>query len=174
MKYFDNNGKMSADWPIGYLKLQGKKVIDVKKIDGTYYYALEGIKTSANNLAWFSGHQLDFYNSFDTGGYTGAWGPEGRLAMLHQKELVLNAQDTENFLTAIQIVRSMADQLEANARAAQYGMTELRAAAGLPQQGTLEQNVHIEASFPNATNHSEIEEAFGNLVNLAAQYANRK
>ena len=43
-----------------------------------------------------------------------------------------------------------------------------------PGNGILEQNVHIEASFPNATNHSEIEEAFGNLVNLASQYANRK
>ena len=40
--------------------------------------------------------------------------------------------------------------------------------------GTLEQNVHIEASFPNVTNRNEIEEAFGNLVNLASQYANRK
>ena len=29
--------------------------------------------------------------SLDTGGYTGAWGPNGRLALLHQKELVLNA-----------------------------------------------------------------------------------
>ena len=112
--------------------------------------------------------------SFDTGGYTGAWGPEGRIAMLHQKEIVLNAHDTENFLTAINIVRSMTDKLEANARAAQFGFSELRAAAGLPAQGQLEQNIHIEASFPNATDHNEIEEAFGNLVNLAAQYANRK
>jgi len=24
-------------------------------------------------------------SAFDTGGYTGAWGPEGRVAMLHQK-----------------------------------------------------------------------------------------
>ena len=76
--------------------------------------------------------------SFDTGGYTGAWGPEGRIAMLHQKEIVLNAHDTENFLTAINIVRSMTDKLEANARAAQFGFSELRAAAGLPAQGQLE------------------------------------
>jgi hypothetical protein len=33
-----------------------------------------------------------------TGGYTGSWGPEGRVAMLHEKELVLNASDTSNFL----------------------------------------------------------------------------
>ena len=38
----------------------------------------------------------------------------------------------------------------------------------------LEQNVHIEAEFPNVTDHNEIEQAFTNLVNMASQYANRK
>ena len=42
--------------------------------------------------------------------YTGSWnGPDleenGRLAFLHQKELVLNASDTENFLSAVDMVR---------------------------------------------------------------------
>jgi hypothetical protein len=37
----------------------------------------------------------------------------------------------------------------------------------------IEQNVRIEASFPNVTSSSEIEEAFNNLVNRAAQYASR-
>jgi hypothetical protein len=27
---------------------------------------------------------------FDTGGYTGSWGSYGKLAMLHEKEMVLN------------------------------------------------------------------------------------
>jgi len=44
--------------------------------------------------------------------YTGEWdgGSErknGRLAWLHQKELVLNAHDTENFLDAMNIVRQL-------------------------------------------------------------------
>ena len=39
---------------------------------------------------------------------------------------------------------------------------------------SLEQNVHIEANFPNVETASEIEEALNNLVNLAAQRANRK
>ena len=39
---------------------------------------------------------------------------------------------------------------------------------------TLEQEIYITAEFPNATNHSEIEEAFNNLANRATQYANRK
>jgi hypothetical protein len=61
------------------------------------------------------------YSKFDTGGYTGNWGPEGRLAMLHQKEIVLNAHDTENFLSAIEIVRSISDQIEAAARLTTLG-----------------------------------------------------
>ena len=40
--------------------------------------------------------------------------------------------------------------------------------------GSLEQSVHIEANFPNATDRNEIEEAFNNLINTASQYANRK
>jgi hypothetical protein len=45
-----------------------------------------------------------------TGLYTGSWnGPDieenGKLAFLHQKELVLNADDTENVLSAIKLIR---------------------------------------------------------------------
>ena len=36
---------------------------------------------------------------------------------------------------------------------------------------TLEQNVHIEASFPNVQNSKEIEDAFNNFVNIASQHA---
>ena len=113
--------------------------------------------------------------SFDTGGYTGSWGPEGRLAMLHQKEIVLNAHDTENFLTAIGIVRDISDQIEKNAIVMQYQnqLANYRASVGNSGE-TLQQEVHITAEFPNATDHNEIEEAFKNLTNLASQYANRK
>jgi hypothetical protein len=38
----------------------------------------------------------------------------------------------------------------------------------------LQQDITIHAEFPNATNHTEIEEAFRNLSTLASQYANRK
>jgi hypothetical protein len=37
----------------------------------------------------------------------------------------------------------------------------------------LEQQVHIEASFPGVSDRNELEEAFNNLINQAAQYANR-
>ena len=45
---------------------------------------------------------------FDTGGYTG--GGEG-LAMLHKKELILNAEDTRNMLEAVRVTDSFARHL---------------------------------------------------------------
>ena len=39
---------------------------------------------------------------------------------------------------------------------------------------TIEQNVHIDATFPNVDSKREIEEAFNDLVNLAAQRAMRR
>ena len=113
--------------------------------------------------------------SYDTGGYTGEWGPEGRLAMLHQKEIVLNAHDTENLLTAVSMIREISSQLESNALAMQYIGSLGKVYSAIHTGGdTLQQEVHITAEFPNATDHNEIEEAFRNLTNLASQYANRK
>lgn len=37
----------------------------------------------------------------------------------------------------------------------------------------LEQNVHIDATFPNVTSANEIENALNNLVNVASQRINR-
>jgi len=38
----------------------------------------------------------------------------------------------------------------------------------------LQQQVHIDASFPNVQSHNEIELALNNLINSASQYVNRK
>ena len=105
----------------------------------------------------------------DTGGYTGKWGPEGKLAVLHEKELVLNQEDTNNLLKIIEIVRNAIDGNVATA-----GFGSLRAAGISTNNETLEQNVIITAEFPNATDHNEIEQAFDSLINRAAQFANRK
>ncbi len=111
--------------------------------------------------------------SFDTGGYTGDWGPEGKLAVLHEKELVLNQGDTANLLTSISFLKDIVSVIDSQASMA--SMFSMSAMAGVASNSeTLEQTVTIHAEFPNATNHSEIEEAFNNLVNRASQYANRK
>lgn len=114
-------------------------------------------------------------DSFDSGGYTGNWGSFGRLAMLHQKELVLNETDTANMLAAVQITRAMLDTIDLNARQASFGFGDL-VASGIHdnKSQTLQQEVKITAEFPNVQDHNEIEQAFNNLINQASQYANRK
>ena len=118
--------------------------------------------------AYLDEHYLETY---DTGGYTGDWGADGKLAMLHEKELVLNKSDTENVLTIVDIVRNLIKDL---GKLTIFGGT-LRSVGtqGLEQQ-TLEQKVEIKAEFPNVQDHNEIEQAFENLVNQAAQFANLK
>lgn len=96
------------------------------------------------------------------------------MAMLHEKELVLNQHDTENFLTAIGFVRDITQMLSLNASVASGGLGNLMTGNVGSGGGYLDQNVTIHAEFPNATNHSEIEEAFSNLIGLASQYAGRK
>ena len=112
--------------------------------------------------------------SFDTGGYTGAWGPEGKLAFLHQKELVLNADDTENLLKTITFIHDLVNMIDSQAALANLGAILSTPGFTGNTDHNFEQNVSIYAEFPSATNHSEIEEAFNNLLNTASQYANRK
>ena len=118
---------------------------------------------------------LELVQSYDTGGYTGDWGPEGKLAVLHEKELVLNAQDTENFLTATTMLHEISQMLDNNALLASLGMINLSAMTlNTEADKILQQDVTIHADFPNVTDHNEIEMAIDNLINAASQYANRK
>lgn len=125
---------------------------------GSHPYNIEG-------LGWIKKSDIVGY---DTGGYTGDWGNDGRLAMLHQKELVLNASDTKNMLNAIEIVREITSNLGATLMSKMAGISAIGAQG--PDSGVLEQNVHITAEFPNVENSHEIEEALNNLVNKASQY----
>lgn len=111
-------------------------------------------------------------SQYDTGGYTGSWGNEGRWALLHEKELVLNKNDTSNLLTTVTLLHDLMARLDQ--ASAWSALRELTPASAATTTEILEQNVHIEASFPNAVDHNEIEQAFENIVNLASQYANRK
>ena len=111
-------------------------------------------------------------SQYDTGGYTGSWGNEGRWALLHEKELILNKNDTSNLLTTVTLLHDLMARLDQ--ASAWSALRELTPASATTTTEILEQNVHIEASFPNAVDHNEIEQAFENIVNLASQYANRK
>lgn len=116
-----------------------------------------------------------YYGAFDTGGYTGEWGADGKFAMLHEKELVLNKTDTSNILSAVDIIREISNVIDLNAMSASQGLTSLLGAGRIGEhKESLEQNVTIHAEFPGVSDRNEIQEAFNNLINAASQYANRK
>lgn len=139
------------------------------KSNNLHLYGLQNYKTGGYTGTWPA--------SGKTGLYTGSWnGPDieenGKLAFLHQKELVLNAQDTENMLNAVKLIRQISQTIDLQAMS-QSSDVLMRSTPFAGERQTLQQDVVIHAEFPNATNHSEIEEAFENLVNRASQYANR-
>jgi len=81
------------------------KVTGRKLINGVwmYYATQQSDGAQMGYIKWDdmrkikgSHHDPNSYRlqQFNTGGYTGVWGPEGKLALLHEKELVLNASDT--------------------------------------------------------------------------------
>lgn len=109
---------------------------------------------------------------FATGGYTGDWGPSAKLGLLHEKELILNQNDTKNFLNGTMILREIADILNTP----NFSDLLLKSVFTIPknEEQHLIQDVSIQASFPSVTNHSEIEEALNNLINDAAQLINEK
>ena len=112
--------------------------------------------------------------SFDSGGYTGSWSNEnGKIGILHQKELVLNNNDTENLLNTIEILKSITNSLNGNLFTR---MNDIKSGFynNFNNNDELEQNVHMDVSFPNVNSKREIEEALSDLVNLAAQRAMRR
>ena len=116
------------------------------------------------------------YSKFDTGGYTGQWNSkEGKMAMLHEKELVLNKDDTQNILSAVEMIRKISQTIDLNAIAASSALNNmgLNSVHGA-QTGEMVQNITIEADFSGVQSAAEIQQAFNNIVNMASQYANRK
>lgn len=148
----------------------GKQVtITQVKTDGRPYPI--HVQSSNSAYGWLKKEQLSGY---DTGGYTGNWGDNsGRLALLHQKELVLNADDTPNLLKAVSIMRNITDSIGSNILAQMAGV---KAPTGqvAASTDTIEQIVQIDANFPNVQSSDEIKTAINDLVNRAAQRAHRK
>lgn len=121
---------------------------------------------------------------FDTGGYTGEF-DNAKLAFLHEKELVLNQEDTKNILSAVSAMRALGPEfiasiesaLDNNALSAK-GLMASRLGNNTqvaPANDTIEQRVTIEhVEFPNVTSSDEIQDALRSLVDDAAQWANRR
>ena len=72
------------------------------------------------------------------------------------------------------MVREIANIIDLNAAAASGVYSSLTSAGNVMSGGAgTTQHVEIHASFPDAVDHSEIEQAFNNLINTASQYVNR-
>ena len=152
--------------------------------EGNWWYATgyEAGQYVKNQTILYKGKRYDFdsngwltsdENGYATGGYTGNQGVRGVdsiPAMLAPGEYVLNADDTTKILSAVQLLRGLSSGALA---AAANAITKL-ANGSIPQTGQTEQipvqqDVHIEASFPNVSVASEIEDALNNLVNETIQ-----
>ena len=120
---------------------------------------------------WFKKGDI---TALDTGGYTGSWGSYGKLAFLHEKELVLNQNDTQNLLDSMKLLDNIIQTIDLYTANSQMGGLLNSPAFRDIGSDTLEQIVTIEANFQGATSRTEIEEALSTLVNRASQYANRR
>lgn len=119
------------------------------------------------------GANSEYVGYFDTGGMYGEWtGSSGNQtpipAFLHEKELVLNKDDTENFLEGIMAQRDIMKQFSG----AKLSDIIRSVGTGNNQEG-MKQNVVINADFPNVSKSSEIKDAFEGMSLRAATYAHR-
>ena len=121
---------------------------------------------------------------FDKGGYTGKWGPEGKVAILHEKEMVLNQdmmETIQHYNQAIQEkikagAESTREKLVEKINRIQDYQNQLEIISILGRfKDTLEQiasepkNMNVDAHFPNVSTAGEIEKAFKNLTNITTQ-----
>ena len=174
--YYDSWGRSPAgSWGAGNKgavkvdSYSAKKYGGNAKSTGDYNVHITG--SNGWDLGWVKPSQL-----FDTGGYTGSWSDgnkeakDGKLAFLHQKEIVLNDSDTENLLAAVKVVRQLTQSLKDSAiQNDLFNLSNLKISEQKAKE--IEQNVHITAEFPNANNAIEIEQALLSLNDRAIQYS---
>lgn len=138
---------------------------------GTIQYHLVPVRSSTTNST----------EGYATGGlndYTGYAWLDGTPS---KPELVLNAIDTANMLQTVDMlhsidvnaVQSLLGLLAGLASAMSGGGISAGAANIFTGSGAMEQDVHITAEFPNATDKNEIMAAFDELNNRASQFINK-
>ena len=168
----------SAAYPFG-VYAEGSDKTDFGKYDnsdgsdGNSGYGPTGIRQ--HQYWWFNQAELQKMVTADTGGYTGEWNEQtgqyknGKMALLHQKELILNATDTENILSAVELMRNIVQSSKFN----NNWSNALNRLSTSGFNDTVEQRVEISATFPNATDAEDIRQALIGLSDKAYQYAHR-
>lgn len=132
--------------------------------DKRFYYQLE-------NGYYVKG--TDIKTAFDTGGYTGSWGPEGKAAILHEKELILNKTDTKNILASVSIVRELdtiISQMVGSINSLYSSILNDNINTSNNKLNDIQQQITIHADFPSVQSAQEIEMALTNLTLDASQY----
>ena len=186
----------SAGGKEGTRQVPNKKVKVYKIQEGAPYPI--SVISDDSAYGWLKKEQLSGYKS---GGYTGTWSggmdkDDGRIAVLHQKELVLNAQDTENYLAAVEEMRKLQDEIkngtsmsilgnmfDAIGEAINLQIMDFQRQAenydfrrsefGL-ESSSMSQNIVINADFPDVSDAAEIQKAFDQILGMASQKANNK
>lgn len=121
--------------------------------------------------------------SFDTGGYTGTWenstnNATGKMAILHEKEIVLNKYDTANLLEAVKLQRNLTEKLQNAKISASSTINKVNETVNNNRidnsSSNITQPITIYADFPNANRTSEIEAAFQGLFGKASTFIGKK
>lgn len=119
--------------------------------------------------------------SFDTGGYTGTWdnstnNATGKMAVLHEKEIVLNKYDTANLLEAVKLQRNLTEKLQNAKISASSTINKINETVNNNRvdNSSITQPISIYADFPNANSSSEIEAAFQGLFGKASTFIGKK
>ena len=149
----------------------------IRNNDTGEVYKTFSTREAAEEWARTHAYNQGRYTVFASGGYTGNWnGENGKFAMLHQKELVLNADDTANMLEAVSIIRQLSGiNSSIQSAIAESIAAALRRISGVNEPGNITNNsgsnniYNINAEFPAANDVNDIREALLSLPNLAAQ-----
>lgn len=111
IKVFDSSGKLiNSKAEVGD---NNKTVLVIPTnplASGKYLVVIEGVKSADGKLT-VAPFEKEFVTSYDTGGYTGKFGSQGKLGVLHEKELVLNKHDTDNLLKTIDITKNLFNKI---------------------------------------------------------------
>jgi TP901 family phage tail tape measure protein len=178
---------VSANSPEFKSEVEDAEVIKVTSGLDSRYYIVSDKKGNFFKYRADSSWGKSILLGFDTGGYTGDWSDgNGKLAMLHSKEIVLNKEDTANLLSAVESVRSITSLGSNIASSISSGIASLigkmlnfnnnLGSIGTTTTPAAENNnvFNINAEFPNANNAEEIREAIMSLPTLASQYLSQK
>ena len=120
---------------------------------------------------------------FDTGGRTSNWGSNegmpwannGKYAILHPNERILNAKDTQDFDKITEIIKEIGKNMDKENFNLNFGLQSYGRINPLTEahEAIIQQHIVLQAEFPNVQDHNEIEIALQDMINQSSQYAYR-